>query len=845
MEPVYRSRLKLLFLILICSTCGLSFDNGQYKTDIQRIKCCDDDHNLNQIQNDSAAAYPNTNNNSLVSKRYQSNWLATSINPNSTCIRILLTESEKKEANQRSKQYGSALYCSDVTINIVDNYQKLSRDMKTVFVNGSSIDHNYHFDDTGQVFNAIILTSIRLNDNYLNARDGPSTHSFDNAHSFDNKIHRDRLVINENKTEYLSWRKSDLTTKQFSEWMQLQHHFNQNNAFERLNHLDLSANRLMNLTWEMFENVPNLKILNLSWNAIDTEHISHSLFHRIIQLQLLDLSHNHLKSIVKNNNNYNKNSYDQDQDQFLYPASGESMKYVNSMPSNGFIVNHTELRELDLSYNQITDLPRNTFIVNGLPKLCRLNLNHNRLTIIPFQIFNSLTALEDLDMSSNRLVLFLDNFFIGHSALKKLNLRNNTIEQITKNSFYDLKNLRELDLSENHLINIDRNAFDSLDALLWLDLQQNNLTNLPTTLFYHQKQLRYLNLSKNKFKILPNGIFSNQFALEILYIDETAIEKLTNWISRNVDVINKDILHRLRFLSIRNNHQLREIESITYRNLPSIEYLNLTRNSLTTLPQEIAELTELKHLDISNNDLISIPKQLHALQKLESIDMLGNSYVCDCQMVWLTEWINETRTRLLLNNNNNNNRRADSLRAPFNQLNYLKCRHGYPGDFLRVLQQLQCIKPEAINVTESKTYLLSSDAQLECSFAGSPVPDVIWVTPLNKIIRFYSDPDAKPLTLNYLTTAGHNSSTGHSDSINADLEHHVKYREKIESQILKRKQINFTAATVANGVTLLENGALRVHNISRKDSGLYVCYGYNVMGFTSAEIRFVLLLQLS
>lgn len=64
-----------------------------------------------------------------------------------------------------------------------------------------------------------------------------------------------------------------------------------------------------------------------------------------------------------------------------------------------------------------------------------------------------------------------------------------------------------------------------------------------------------------------------------------------------------------------------------------------------------------------------------------------------------------------------------------------------------------------------------------------------------------------------------------------------EHRKKLENHILKHKRINFSMPIGVNEVTLMENGSLRVHNISRKDSGLYICYGYNVMGYTSAEIR--------
>lgn len=41
-------------------------------------------------------------------------------------------------------------------------------------------------------------------------------------------------------------------------------------------------------------------------------------------------------------------------------------------------------------------------------------------------------------------------------------------------------------------------------------------------------------------------------------------------------------------------------------------------------------------------------------------------------------------------------------------------------------------------------------------------------------------------------------------------------------------------------VALVENGSLLVSNITRRDSGLYTCYAYNVMGNASAFIRYLI-----
>lgn len=832
---MYRWAHKHVFLILIISTwCILA--TKQYNEDISQIKCCDDDDNSGGSEIGSSSSSDGIDSDStksvdfsFVLDRYRFD--ETISKPRSSCIRILF------ESILTATRIQSLSALAKIDAEISSNAAETNgfHQQYVVFCNNTDIDdfishsigdksmQSDHSDQ--EILSGIILLNVPLNDVDINSK---SISGWQQQSNVDNP--RNQLI---KAIEYMSWTKSHLNSDKFIALMGRHRQFDRP-AFTHLTYLDLSDNNITNLTWDMFMHVPNVRLLNLSRNAISNASFHQPLFHRFTQLQHLDLSNNKIMSIVSERlyeSTLTSTNDDNDDDDVnsSNPDDHRQQSTGSEMSTMAVFSDMSELRVLILSHNQINDLPRNSFTANGLPKLHLLNLAHNNLSIIPFQIFQSLTALRVLDLSHNRLKNFLDNFFIANKALRVLNVHNNMVEKVLKNSFQGLHQLIDLDLSDNHIIATDRNAFDSLDSLQRLNLCRNNLTMLPTTLFQQLHQLKYLNLSQNRFKVLPNGVFANQFSLEHLIIDETQLQKLNNWVSRKPDEVNKNVLKRLRYISMQKNQNLREIDAITLRSLSAVEYFNLSGNSLVILPHEIGEMTELMHLDISKNDLITIPRQLNTLTKLAAINMLGNSYECDCNMVWLTTWINVTRKRAI-------NSTLNEQLPPFNQLQQLKCRHGYPGDFLRVLQQLQCFEPRPVHVSESKTYLLRSDAILECSFIASPMPDIIWVTPLNKIIRYYADPDIKPLPLTHnkgVMNSNSSSSIGHID----ELDHQAKNREKMEQQMLDFDRL--TAPSIdTNEVTVLENGSLRVHNISRKDSGLYICYGYNVMGYKSAEIRY-------
>lgn len=581
------------------------------------------------------------------------------------------------------------------------------------------------------------------------------------------------VVKNESRTESLKWINSNVSTKQ------LDGLFLNDKRFIRLRILDLSYNHIVSITADHLRRLQSLKQLNLTNN--DIGELPYDLFTDVRSLVELNLSSNQLKSIVSS----------------------------SSISDYGLFINLNELLVLDLAKNSINDLPRQAF--NGLSSLIQLSLAHNKLYVVPFQIFKHLKNIELLDLSGNRLKSFLDNFFTPNKKLLQLHLNNNRIEQLSKHSLYGLKQLKILDISENELIQIDRNAFDSLINLHHLNVSGNNITIISSTLFSSLNNLNVLDLSRNRFKQLPNAIFASQWNLQELILDETAVESLnTNWISRTNTTINTEILANLKYVQICNNHDLIEIDSIVFVNTPAIEHLRLAGNQLRILPKELGELTKLKILDVSGNQLVSVPWQIGNLNNLIQLHLMDNNFACDCRMYWLVNWMEELQLKL-----ETQIEYQKSLDILHMQLTQLKCRHGYPGDMMRVLQQLQCTKPVILHSTESKMYLLRSDSILECSFSGNPAPDIMWVTPTNKILRYYADPDAKPIL----------------------IEPNGKYHKKYEFQMLIGSNLNFSAASKAVGVSLLENGSLKVHNISRKDSGVYTCYGYNIMGNTTADIR--------
>merc|ERR1712079_472016 len=90
----------------------------------------------------------------------------------------------------------------------------------------------------------------------------------------------------------------------------------------------------------------------------------------------------------------------------------------------------------------------------------RLDLNDNRLTTLPEDIFATLTMLERLYMYKNDLTFQLPReLFKPLTNLQFLHLANNHLERIYPDQFSTLTQLTRLWLNNNQIIYLDADTF--------------------------------------------------------------------------------------------------------------------------------------------------------------------------------------------------------------------------------------------------------------------------------------------------------------------------------------------------------------------------------------------------
>ncbi|KAK5607767.1 hypothetical protein CRENBAI_012213 [Crenichthys baileyi] len=289
-----------------------------------------------------------------------------------------------------------------------------------------------------------------------------------------------------------------------------------------------------------------------------------------------------------------------------------------------------DLSVLDLSYNQLTEIPRD---LENSRNMLVLNLSHNSIDSIPNQLFINLTDLLYLDLSDNKLdslppqmrrlvhlqTLILNNNPLMHAqlrqlpamvALQTLHLRNTQRTQSNMpTSLEGLTNLADVDLSCNDLTRVPEGLY-SLSSLKRLNLSSNQISELSLCID-QWTQLETLNLSRNQLTSLPSAICKLS-KLKKLYVNSNKLDfdGLPPGVSK--------LANLTEFMAANNNLEL--IPEGLCR-CDKLKKLVLNKNRLVTLPETIHFLPDLEILDVRENpNLVMPPKPVDRAAEWYNID---------------------------------------------------------------------------------------------------------------------------------------------------------------------------------------------------------------------------------
>ena len=275
-------------------------------------------------------------------------------------------------------------------------------------------------------------------------------------------------------------------------------------------HLNLGHNALTRFVVSITPGPANLTHLDLSNARLET--LPDDLFTTCINLQLLALSDNKIRSVSEN------------------------------------VANLTKLARLDLSNNALQALPES---VGKLQRLHTLQVQNNKLSSLPPSIWHC-SELTTLNLSSNSIVEFpeppmppaepIDDGERKAStssasrlnpslsvSLKKLYLAYNRLRDDTFRPICLLASLTVLNLSFNDIYEIPPGLLQKCHQLTCLYLSGNMLTSLPADDLERLTNLRILHLNGNKLQTLPAELGSIK-SLQVLDVGSNALKyNIANW----------------------------------------------------------------------------------------------------------------------------------------------------------------------------------------------------------------------------------------------------------------------------------------------------------------------------
>lgn len=181
----------------------------------------------------------------------------------------------------------------------------------------------------------------------------------------------------------------------------------------------------------------------------------------------------------------------------MYQLKTLSIKRVEEVLMKINFEKFTELENLDLSSNVISEVPKNAF--KGNKKLKTLKLMNNYIDILNFETFSSLSELVTLDLSHNNLHTFDSRLFDDLKNLKYLNLSMNAITDLPLGAFKELKNLRILDLTSNDLVHLTMPMLVGMETVHTLNISHNDLATIPDAVAQFSDNVVEFIISKNNF----------------------------------------------------------------------------------------------------------------------------------------------------------------------------------------------------------------------------------------------------------------------------------------------------------------------------------------------------------
>ncbi|XP_042900521.1 protein toll isoform X2 [Parasteatoda tepidariorum] len=387
-----------------------------------------------------------------------------------------------------------------------------------------------------------------------------------------------------------------------------------------LEKLSLKHNRIKEITAHTFSGDKKLQSIILARNKLRS--IAPGTFDPCPNLNLVDLEDNYLQTVDGLFNNPN-------------------LKVIN--------LKRNDLTSLEEAFNDIMDIEelhlngnKNlTYISDkalgfNLHNLLKLSLRECGLEKVSKAFLIPFSHLEELDLSCNSLRIIPDGFFNNLENLIKVTLKNNRLRSV-KNCFGQNYRLEHIDLSDNLIESCD-NTFHSMASLKSIDLSRNRLRWIKNTDFSTSPWLRKLSLNINNISQIDSEAFSHLKQLQIINLSENELKNL-NGSFRNTPYLRELILH---------SNGLGELNENDFSAAGRVTRLNLANTNLSRVHGAFKNLSNLKSLTIRKNKLSVLSREsFPRIIKIREMFSSENKWICDCRLLWIKDWMQNTNLRNL------------------------------------------------------------------------------------------------------------------------------------------------------------------------------------------------------
>ncbi|CAH2310865.1 Podocan [Pelobates cultripes] len=351
-----------------------------------------------------------------------------------------------------------------------------------------------------------------------------------------------------------------------------------------------------------FGHKPNLRSVYLHNNKLTDAGLPDDMFNSSRNVEVLIMSSNFLKYVPRNlppalNKLHLKNNKLEKIPLGAFSTLSDlrELYLQNNLLTNEGMNNETfgklnRLEYLDLSSNNLTHIP------GGLPRnIVILHLEKNNIRSISKDVLTQIRNLEYLLLHNNKLRAkgIHADAFLGLKKLHTVHMYNNLLEKVPAGLPRRVKTLM---LLHNQISSISKSDFATTYFLEDLNLSYNKImsSTVHRDAFKKLRQLKTLEMSGNSLKSVPYGLPKN---LEILKLKENDISSIPQ------DTLSG--LSKLKELYLSNNKlKINSVYTGAWAELSSLQMLDLAGNQLSYVPPDLPE--SLEYLYLQNNRIVMV-----------------------------------------------------------------------------------------------------------------------------------------------------------------------------------------------------------------------------------------------